>query len=457
MNKKAGCLDCSLASRRQFLRVGSLGILGANLSQYLHFNNLMAGVGLDIEKKATAKSCILLWLEGGPSHVDTFDPKPSSSFAPISTNVPGIQLSSLCPKVAKRMDKIAIIRSVWGNEPNHFEAAHQTLTGHRISPSMNFPSFGSIITKELGPRNSLPPHLLVPQMDVDRAYEKLFKSGFLSGKYDPLILEDPTGCSASSVEMGCDPNFTLGDLSLPKGIPIERIDSRLSLLKIVDQAYRQKVESSDFSNMDIFREQALDMILAPEVREAFDMSGESEKTKDAYGRNGFGQSVLLARRLVEKGARFVTAAGNKFNEWDTHGRNDLQHRDNLVPVLDQALSTLVDDLDQRGMLDSTMVIVTGEFGRTPHLNAGGGRDHWPHVWSVVVAGGGIKGGQVVGASDEVGGHVAERSVTMGDLFATVYKAMGIDWTKEYMTSTGRPVKIANGFEDSTGQPIHELL
>ena len=383
------------------MRVGSLGLLGIGLPQYLQFKTLMAGAGLDVEKKATAKSVIVLWLEGGPSHVDTWDPKPNSSFRAISTNVPGIQISELCPQVARRMDKIAILRSIRSEENNHLEATHQALTGHRPSPAMDFPSLGSMITK--------------------------------------------------------DPDFQVADLSLPKGLPVERVESRLSLLKMVDSIYRRKVELAEFSSMDTFREQALNMILAPDVRDAFDLSKEAEKTRDAYGRNGFGQSVLLARRLVEKGSRFVTAAGYKFNEWDTHGTNDKQHRDLLVPPLDQALSALLDDLEQRGLLDSTMVIVMGEFGRTPYLNAGGGRDHWANCWSLLMAGGGVHGGQVIGASDELGAHPAEREVSIGDLFATVYKAMGIDWTKEYMTPIGRPVKIATSFDDKTGKPIEGLV
>ena len=450
-------MDCSLASRRDFLRVGSLGLLGIGLPQYLQFKNLMAGAGLDIEKKATAKSVIVLWLEGGPSHVDTWDPKPNSSFRAISTNVPGIQVSELCPQVARRMDKIAVLRSIRTEENNHLQATHQALTGHRPSPAMDFPSLGSIITKELTPRNSMPQHVLAPQFDVDRQYEKMFKSAFLGAKYDPMILSDPTGCSFKDIETICDPDFQVADLSLPKGLPVERVESRLSLLKMIDSIYRRKVELAEFSSMDTFREQALNMILAPDVREAFDLSKEAEKTRDAYGRNGFGQSVLLARRLVEKGSRFVTAAGYKFNEWDTHGTNDKQHRDQLVPPLDQALSALLDDLEQRGLLDSTMVIVMGEFGRTPYLNAGGGRDHWANCWSLLMAGGGVHGGQVIGASDELGAHPAEREVSIGDLFATVYKAMGIDWTKEYMTPIGRPVKIATSFEDKTGKPIEGLV
>ena len=457
MLRKAGCLDYRLASRRDFLRLGSLSLLGANLTHYLQFKSLMASAGVDIEKEATAKSIIVLWLEGGASHIDTYDPKPNSSFKPISTNVPGIQVTELCPLVAQQMDKIAVVRSVRSEEANHFEGAHNVLTGHRPSAAMAFPSVGSIITKELGPINTMPPYVLAPQFDVDRQYEVLWKSAHLGAKYDPLILGDPTGCSFKDITTVCDPDFAVADLTLPKGLPLERLESRLSMLEMVDSIYRKKVEKAEFTAMDGFREQALQMILQPEVREAFELTREPEKVRDAYGRNGFGQSVLLARRLAERGSRFVTAAGYKFNEWDTHGNNDKQHKDALVPPLDQALSALLVDLDERGMLDTTMVIVMGEFGRTPNHNASGGRDHWPHAWTLLMSGGGVKGGMVLGASDERGAHVAEREVSIGDIYATVYKAMGIDWTKEYMTPVGRPVKIANSFEDKTGKPIPELL
>jgi uncharacterized protein (DUF1501 family) len=200
------------------------------------------------------------------------------------------------------------------------------------------------------------------------------------------------------------------------------------------------------------------MILSPAVRDAFDLSKEPEKLKDAYGRHGFGQSVLLARRLVEAGSRFVTAAGYRFNAWDTHGDNDRRHRDDLVPVLDQVLATLLEDLQQRGLLETTCVLAMGEFGRTPHHNPDAGRDHWSHCWSMALGGGGIRGGQVIGASDERGAYLAAgRRVTIGDLFATVYKAFGIDWHKEYMHPIGRPVKIANSEADHTGEPITELI
>jgi uncharacterized protein (DUF1501 family) len=256
-------------------------------------------------------------------------------------------------------------------------------------------------------------------------------------------------------------DFQVADLSLPKSLSLERVQERRSLLKVVDRLYRRKEQIAEFGNLDTFTEQALQMILSPSVRQAFDLSQESEKTKDAYGRNSFGQSVLLARRLVEEGSRFVTAAGYQgttdLKSWDTHSDNDKTLRETLTPPLDQALSTLLEDLDQRGLLESTVVIAMGEFGRTPHLNPGNGRDHWPHCWSLVLGGGGLQGGQVVGASDEKGAYVAERRVTMGDMFATVYKAFGIDFTKTYMHPIGRPVKIANSIGDKTGVPIQELI
>ena len=198
------------------------------------------------------------------------------------------------------------------------------------------------------------------------------------------------------------------------------------------------------------------MILSPDVRSAFDISQEPDKLRDMYGRHPFGQSVLLARRLVESGTRFVTAAGYRAS-WDTHSNNDKSLREKLAPPLDRALSTLLWDLDQRGLLESTIVIAMGEFGRTPHINPILGRDHWPHSWSLILGGAGIQGGQIIGASDDRGAYVAERSVTMGDVFATLYKALGIDWTKTYMHPIGRPVKIANSIGDEQGVPISGLV
>ena len=431
--------------RRDFLRVGSLSFLGISLSQYLMLRDTFAA-RVDVAAPK-AQACILLWLEGGPSQVDTWDPKPGSSFKPISTNVPGIQISELFPRSAEHMDKLSILRSMHTEEIDHPEATHYAVTGHRPNSAMKFPSLGSIITKETGVRSTIPAHVIVPEWNVHRIYEEYFGSSFLGPKYSYMGIPDPS-----------QKDFRMQDLSLPKTLSLERVEDRMAFRKVVDRIHRQKEEIAEFAQMDTFTAQALKMILSTEVKAAFDLSREPEKIRDHYGRNSFGQSVLLARRLVESGSRFVTAAGYKFNHWDSsHKDNDRYHRDELAPPLDQALSALLEDLSQRGLLQSTVVIVMGEFGRTPHTNPDNGRDHWPHCWSLLLGGGGIAGGRVVGSSDGRGAYVADRMITMGDVFATIYKAFGIDWTKEYMSPIGRPLKIANAIDDKTGVPIKELI
>ena len=242
---------------------------------------------------------------------------------------------------------------------------------------MKFPAFSSVITKELGQRHNVPPNVMVPE--ISASARDYFRSHFLGAQYDPLQIPDPNR-----------QDYNIPELSLPESLTLERIEARNAFLELVDGRYRQAVESTEYANLDEFRQQALNMVLSQSVRQAFDLSREPEKLKDAYGRNMFGQSVLIARRLVEAGSRFVTAYDRKRVEtgrnWDTHGTNDKQHKDVLVPVLDQTLSTLLTDLEERGLLESTLVIAMGEFGRTYDLNPGGGRDHWCHCWSMVLGG-----------------------------------------------------------------------
>ena len=427
-------------SRRSFLNVGSLGFLGLTLSEYL------SAASSSTTKAGKANSVILFWLEGGPSHIDTWDPKTNSNFKPISTNVAGIQISELLPKMAKKMDKFALVRSMHTRGTDHPQATHYAITGHEVNPAMTFPSLGSIITKELGARNAVPAHVLVPKWDRTRQYEEYFRASFLGGEYDPMCIPDPSR-----------PGFEVTDLSLPKTVSQAAVESRSAFLKVVDRQYRTLDKTAEHADMDVYTAQAWKMILTPAVRDAFDLSKESDKIKERYGKDAVGQSALLARRLVEAGSRFVTAAGYHSNSWDTHSDNDKGHRDRLAPPLDRTLTALVEDLEERGLLSTTLVIAMGEFGRTPVINANLGRDHWPNCWSLAVSGGGIKTGQVVGASDERGYNVTERVVSMGDLYATIYKALGIDWTKEYMSPIGRPLKIANSLDDRTGQPVEELL
>src|SRR5436190_2016862 len=388
-------------TRRSFITAGSLGFLGLSLREALS-----AEADAASPANGKAKAVILFWLEGGPSHIDTWDPKANSNFKPISTNVAGIQISELLPKMAKRMDKFALVRSMHTRGTDHPQATHYAITGHEINPAVQFPSLGSIITKELGPRSAVPAHVLVPKWDRTRQYEEYFRASFLNA---------------------------------------------------VDRRYRALNETAEHTNMDAFSAQAWKMILTPAVRDAFDLSKESDQMKERYGKDSIGQSCLLARRLVEAGSRFETAAGYHSTSWDTHSDNDKGHKDRLTPPLDRTLTALVDDLDERGLLESTLVIAMGEFGRTPIINANLGRDHWPNCWSLALAGGGIKAGQVVGASDERGANVTDRVVSMGDLYATIYQALGIDWKREYMSPIGRPIKIANSLDDRTGTPVKELL
>ncbi|MEZ5399470.1 MAG: DUF1501 domain-containing protein [Bryobacteraceae bacterium] len=437
-----GCLRMTerQSSRRAFLQAGSLGFLGVNLPGFLR------AAGTQPSSKGKAQACILLWLEGGPSQMDTWDPKPSSAFKAISTNVAGIQVSELLPQLARRMDKLALVRSMHTKGNDHPQGTHYAITGHEPNPAMHFPSIGAILSKETGPRNAMPPHVLTPQWERSRQYEEYFRAGFLGADYDPMAIPDPSR-----------KDFEVADLALPKSVSEQAVHSRQEFLNIVDRRYRRLHDGVEHARMDRFTEQAWKMLLNPQVRNAFDLSKEPDKLRDRYGRDAVGQSALLARRLVEAGTRFVTAAGYHSNSWDTHAKNDEGHRDRLCPTLDRTLSALLDDLDERGLLDSTIVLAMGEFGRTPFVNPDLGRDHWPTCWSLALGGGGIKGGQVIGSSDAEGAYVTSSATSMGDIFATIYKAFGIDWTKEYETPIGRPIKIANALDDSTAAPVQGLV
>ena len=437
-----------LTPRRNFLRVGSLGLLGIGLSDCFRLSAAASTASENASPSTSAQSCILLFLEGGQSQIDSWDPKPQSGFNPISTRTPSVQISELYPRVAARLDKVALLRTLHTEENNHPQGVHYVMTGHRPSPRTTYPSLGSIISKELGFRNSMPPYVMVPQhYESDFfSYVDAFNSAFIGAQYNPVIVPDPSKGS-----------FVVPDLSLPKTLSFDDIENRLRFLDVVDKTYRHYEKRAEFAQMDRFTRQAMTILLSPTVKQAFDLSQESEKTKDAYGRDRVGQSVLLARRLVEAGCRFVTADGYDGGAWDTHLDHDALQRSKLAPTLDRTLSTLLDDLDQRGLLDSTLVLAMGEFGRTPHLNAQKGRDHYPECWSMLMAGGGIQGGRVVGRSDTHGAQIARRRISMGDVFATIYKALGIDWTKTYVDPFGRPMYIANALDDAMGQPVTEVF
>ncbi len=424
--------NCEGVVRRDFLKVGALGYFGLSLPALLKNQAAQAGTNKE-------KSCILVWLGGGPSHTDMFDLKPEASseyrgeFNPIETNVAGIRISEHLPTLAQHADKYALLRSVTSPEGSHERATQYLNTGYKPLPSMEYPSYGAIVAKEKGQAKGVPSYVtLLNPVDAHGP-------GYLGGEFAPFDGGDPSR-----------PGYDVRDLKPPIGIPLDRVDRRRTILRDMDDAFRRLDKSSaKIASMETYFQQAYDMVYSPAAREAFDLGREPVAVRDAYGQTNVGQSALLARRLVEAGVRFVTITSGG---WDTHQQNWARLKNNLLPPVDKGVGTLLSDLHQRGLLDTTMVIVMGEFGRTPKINTQrGGRDHWPHCRSILIAGCGIQGGQVVGASDDKGAYPAERPIRVEDLSATIMAKLDIDPTKEYHAPNGRPVKLG-----ATGEVIKEL-
>jgi hypothetical protein len=421
-------------SRRGFLQVGVLAGTSLTLPQLLqaelkHYENF----------EGTAKSIIHIYLPGGMAHQESFDPHP---YAPIEyrgemgqvkTNVDGILFGATLAKTAQVADKLCVIRSMTHGEAAHERGTHNMFTGYRPSPALQYPSIGSVISHEYGSRNSLPPYVCVPSMPNVYA-----GSGYLSSAFAPFSLgSDPA-----------DGGFKVRDLDLPGGVDDSRFATRRSALDAVN-AYFQKRESSDQINaMDSFYESAYSLISSPQAREAFNLEKEDAKLRDEYGRNTAGARMLLARRLVESGVRLVNLT---YGGWDMHD-NIVAGFNNQMPQFDQAFSRLIQDLDQRGMLKETLVMVSSEFGRTPKINNTAGRDHWPKVFSVCLAGGGVKGGITYGTSDSTAAEPDENPVTVENLFTTVYHTLGIVADKELMAPGDRPIEICDG-----GDVIKDIL
>jgi uncharacterized protein DUF1501 len=429
---------CDGINRRDFIRVGTLGFVGLSLPDLFCLQAAAADGGAS----ARAKSVVLLWMDGGPAQLDTWDPKPNApsdvrgEFKPLATNVNGIQISELLPKMAKQMDKVALLRTLSHNEGAHERAQHLMLTGWHPLPSLVYPSMGAVTAKELGAVGTLPPYVAIPSSDFATGYGG---SGYLEASFNPF-------------SVGGDPNnskFTVRDVALPSGITVDRFDRRRTLLQALDGAFKRFEGTGVQASRDTFYNRAYDIISSPQAKKAFNIGEETDKVRDRYGRSTFGQSCLLARRLVEAGVRFITVA---VGGWDTHSDNFKQLREHLLTPLDNGYSALLEDLHQRGLLDSTLVVWMGEFGRTPKINQLAGRDHWPDTGCVLFSGAGVKGGQVIGATDSEGGKPVERKVAPEDVATTIYQKLGIDYQKQYITPQNRPIKIITG-----GEPIKELL
>ena len=417
--------------RRGFLSVGTIGALGISLADVLRMEKAKADIKNYASREGTAKSVIYIYLPGGAAHQETFDPKP---FAPveyrgplgsIETSIPGVRLGEMLPHTAKIVDKIAICRSMTHGEAAHERGTHNMFTGYRPSPALQYPSMGSVVSHEFGPRNNLPPYVCIPNQPNEFA-----GTGYLSSSYAGFSLgSDPA-----------DKNFQVRDLSLPNGVDTGRFDKRRRMLDVVNGYFREKEKSDSLDALDTFYDRAYSMISSQQAREAFDMAKEPDAIKDEYGRNQAGMRMLLARRLVEAGVRFVTLT---YGGWDMHDniQNGIK---NQVPALDQGFATLIRDLDRRGLLSSTLVCIGSEFGRTPKINNLAGRDHWPKVFSVVMAGGGIKQGIVYGSSNATASEPEDDPLTVEDWATTIYDRLGIVADKELMAPGDRPIEIVDG-------------
>ena len=425
-------------SRRGFLTAGALGGLGLSLADLLMMREAHADQKQYDFIQAKAKSVIHIFLPGGMAQQESFDPKPFSpleyrgEFRTIKTNT-GEEVCETIPNLAKCADKFSIIRSMTHGEAAHERGTHNMFTGYKPSPALVFPSFGSVISHEYGPRNNLPPYVCVPNVPNEFA-----GSGYLSSSFGPFALgDDPTRAE-----------FKVRDLNLADGVDAERFVRRKSALDIVNRNFASTSTSDNVTAMSTFYERAYGLLDTPAAREAFDISKEDNGLRDRYGRNEAGQRLLMARRLVEAGVRLVTIT---YGGWDMHEQITNGFR-NTMPALDVALSTLLDDLSQRGLLGETMVLVSSEFGRTPKINLTAGRDHWPKVFSTLVAGGGIKGGVVYGSSDSTASEPEDNPVSPADLATTMYHLLGIVADKELMAPGDRPIEIVDG-----GKVIQGLL
>jgi hypothetical protein len=451
-----GCPDfqaVSRLSRRSLIKVGTAAFAGLNLPALLRASESSG-------RPAKAKHVIFLHQFGGPSHLDTFDMKPDApdgirgEFKPIASGTPGIRLTEHLPRMAKVLHHFAQVRSVQHRMKNHNSATYYSLTGHapplddiRLRDTLElYPSYGSVVSKfRPSDDSAVPSHVAYPYVLRDGSVSPGQTASFLGKPFDPFFV----GQNPAS------PEFRLPELSLPASLPMERLDDRRGLLRSIDQQGELLNWSATAQGIDKFYDRALAMLASPRVKDAFDLSREQPAMREAYGRTPYGQSCLLARRLIEAGVRFVTVyysasiGGKGSGGWDTHGDNFNQLKNRLLPITDQTLPTFINDMAARGLLDETLIVWMGEFGRTPRVMntkqfGADGRDHWPYCYTVLMAGGGIQGGALWGSSDRIGAYPASSPVQPDDIAATMFWALGIDPATEVVDTLGRPLAIAAG-------------
>jgi uncharacterized protein (DUF1501 family) len=446
-----------MLSRRALLRAGVLGSAGLSLSHLLRMQE-----GQAASSRPPADACILLFLWGAPSQFETYDPKPEApdgirgEFGVQKTRLPGVIFGEHVPRLAQRNDRFCLLRTCAQTSTHHQSAAYEALTGYQptrdavalTATPKDHPNLGSVVARFAPSRSPLPRFVQLPQLatDVGNLTPGQF-AGFLGRQYEPLaVLKDPSQA-----------DFDVAELSLPANISPARLGDRQSLLKLIDTKAHALAQSAETGSMDVYHERAIRLLTSRAVKQAFDLNHEPATLRDRYGRNTLGQSCLLARRLVEAGVKLVTVCSG-FNgktpqdAWDTHTDNFRKLKHQLLPPFDQALAALLDDLQQRGLAERTLLYVMGEFGRTPRINKAAGRDHWQHCYSVLLSGGGIRTGHVLGQSDRNGAFpVQGRVCTPADLCATVYHCLGVDLKAEMIEPTGRPLPL------SRGEPIREVL
>ena len=416
-------------SRRHFLGHLTATTLGIPAIQF--FNSLQANAET---LRKNHKSCIVLWMSGGPSHLDIWDLKPDSEknggpFRPIDTSASGVKISEHMPKVAKQMHHLNIIRSLDSKEGNHDRGTYLMHSGYQPNPTVVHPGWGSICAYELGEglKNFDLPHCIAIN-------EPGMGAGFLGMSYSPFVIQNP--------------NAPIANLKPPLDVDDRRIERRLEMLAQTENNFiAQRTSTMATDHKAVYGKTV--RMMNSHLKDIFNLQTESAEVREAYGKGSFGSGCLLARRLVEQGVPYVEVS---LGGWDTHTANFEALSQRLCPELDQGMGTLVADLAHRGLLDSTLIVWMGEFGRTPRINQNAGRDHWPRSWSVVVGGGGLKGGQVVGSTDKDGVDVTDRPIGVMDLIATMTKTMGINIDTQYTTPRGRPMKVVDG-----GQPIRELI
>jgi hypothetical protein len=448
--------------RRKLLQIGGSGLLGLSALSFLR-----AAERSGTAPRGRTKSVIFLYQFGGPSHLDTFDLKPEapegirSRFGSIASSLPGLPVCEHLPETAKVVHKVTLIHSVHHTMKNHNSASYYALTGHappvddiRLRDSLElFPAYGSVVDR-FGPNTEgMPTFVAYPHVIRDGAVTPGQHASFLGKRHDPLLVTDDPAES----------NFQLPELSLPASLDVARLQDRRALQEIVNRQTRELDDSAEVRGVDAYYEKALTMLNSSRVRDAFDLSQEPVEVRDRYGRTTYGQSCLLARRLVEAGVKFINvyfdqSIGGQSTErggWDTHGFNNTRMYPILkgrhLPLTEQTLPTLINDLDDRGLLDSTLIVWMGEFGRTPRINDNISRDHWPDCYSVLLAGGGVQRGCVHGASDRHGAYPARDPVRPDDLASTMFALLGIDPHAEVLDALNRPLPV------SSGEPIHAVL